>query len=124
MSISYPQPLKFHKKIAQLQIDLVRPKEEMEGDRKRVKEGCLFLSLAKPLGDTGRMDWANKINMKDKTIIGTTYFLVTKKNPRLRHIKAAAIDIRDMDSNKLYMTVLMYNRPTTRIYLLLSFCRK
>jgi hypothetical protein len=64
MSISYPQPLKFHKKIAQLQVDLVKPKEEMEGEKRRVKEGCLFLSLAKPLGDTGRMDWANKINMK------------------------------------------------------------
>lgn len=62
MTIKYPQPLKFHKKTAQLQVDLVRPKEDDNG---RIKSGCLFLSLAKALDDnSGRMDWDNKINMK------------------------------------------------------------
>ena len=61
MSTKYATPLKFHKKVAQLQIDLAKPKEE-EG---KTKEGCLFISLAKALDDnTGRMDWDNKINMK------------------------------------------------------------
>lgn len=65
MTIRYPQPLKFHKKTAQLQIDLVRPKEEEVDGRSRVKEGCLFLSLAKAKQDgSDRMDWDNKINMK------------------------------------------------------------
>lgn len=62
MTIKYPQPLKFHKKVAQLQVDLVRPKEDEGG---RLKDGCLFLSMAKAKGDdSGRMDWDNKINMK------------------------------------------------------------
>jgi hypothetical protein len=62
MTIKYPQPLKFHKKVAQLQVDLVRPKEDENG---RLKDGCLFLSVAKAKGDdSGRMDWDNKINMK------------------------------------------------------------
>lgn len=67
MTIQYPQPLKFHKKVAQLQIDLVRPKQEEGGaeGRARIKDGCLFLSMAKAKGDgSDRMDWANKINMK------------------------------------------------------------
>jgi len=66
MTIRYPQPLKFHKKIAQLQVDLVRPKEEeSEGNRPRIKDGCLFLALAKAKQDgSDRMDWENKINIK------------------------------------------------------------
>lgn len=62
MTIRYPQPLKFHKKTAQLQVDLVKPKEDDGG---RIKSGCLFLALAKAKGDgTEQMDWANKINIK------------------------------------------------------------
>lgn len=65
MTIKYPQPLKFHKKVAQLQIDLVRPKEEERDGKTRIKDGCLFLSLAKAKDDnSGYMDWDNKINMK------------------------------------------------------------
>ena len=66
MTITYPQPLKFHKKVAQLQADLVRPKEETdEQGKKRIKDGCIFLSLAKALGDnSGRMDWTNQLRMK------------------------------------------------------------
>ena len=65
MTIRFPQPLKFHKKVAQLQLDLVRPKEEEVDGRTRVKEGCLFLAIAKAKQDgSERMDWENKINMK------------------------------------------------------------
>ena len=65
MTITYPQPLKFHKKVAQLQVDLVQPKEEQDDQgKKRIKDGCIFLSLAKALGDSGRMDWTNQIRMK------------------------------------------------------------
>lgn len=64
--ITYPQALKFHKRTAQLQLDMNRPAEEVaENGKKRIKDGCLFLSLAKALGDdSGRMDWTNKLNMK------------------------------------------------------------
>lgn len=59
---NHPGALKFHKKSAQIQIDLVRRKEDDNG---RMKNGCLFLSLAKAKDDdSGRMDWENKINMK------------------------------------------------------------
>lgn len=61
-NIKYPQPLKFHKKKAQLQIDLKRPEEDDNG---RLKPGCLFLALAKAKEDgSDRMDWDNKINIK------------------------------------------------------------
>lgn len=62
MTIRYPQPLKFHKKSAQVQFDLVRPKEDESG---RTKAGCLFMALAKAKQDgSDRMDWDNKINIK------------------------------------------------------------
>jgi len=67
MGIQYPQAIKFHKKTAQLQFDLVRPKEEdnATNGRKRIKDGCIFLSLAKAKQDgSDRMDWDNKINLK------------------------------------------------------------
>lgn len=66
MTIRYPQPMKFHKKIAQLQVDLVRPKEEVSDNNKaRITEGCLLISIARALDDnSGKMDWANKILMK------------------------------------------------------------
>ena len=61
-TIKYPQPLKFHKKSAQLQVDLKRPEEDEGG---RTKPGCLFLALAKAKEDgSDRMDWDNKINIK------------------------------------------------------------
>lgn len=64
--IKYPQPIKFHKKSAQLQVDLARPKEEQTPEGKtRVNPGCVFFTLARALGDdSGRMDWQNKILMK------------------------------------------------------------
>ena len=64
--IKYPQSIKFHKKIAQLQVDLKRP-EEVEGDqgRLKIKDGCIFLTAAKQLNpDSDRMDWENKLLMK------------------------------------------------------------
>lgn len=62
MTIKYPQALKFHKKTAQLQVDLVKPKEDENG---RIKSGCLFMALAKAKADNpDRMDWDNKINIK------------------------------------------------------------
>jgi hypothetical protein len=65
MTIKYPQPIKFHKKTAQLQVDLARPKEEQQGDRTRVSTGCVFFTLARALDDnSGKMDWNNKILMK------------------------------------------------------------
>lgn len=62
----YPQPVKFHKKTAQLQVDLKPAREEQLPDGKvKVEEGCLFFSLAKALDDnSGKMDWNNKILMK------------------------------------------------------------
>ena len=62
----YPQPVKFHKKTAQLQVDLKPAKEvQIDGGRLKVEEGCLFFSLAKALDDnSGKMDWNNKILMK------------------------------------------------------------
>lgn len=64
--IMYPQPVKFHKKTAQLQVDLARPKEEQTPDGKtRVNTGCVFFTLAKALSDgSDRMDWNNKLLMK------------------------------------------------------------
>ena len=64
--IKYPQPVKFHKKSAQLQVDLSRPKEEQTQDGKtRATSGCVFFTIAKALGDgSDRMDWNNKILMK------------------------------------------------------------
>jgi len=62
----YPQPVKFHKKTAQLQIDLKPARENLdESGKTKVEEGCVFFSLAKALDDnSGKMDWNNKILMK------------------------------------------------------------
>jgi hypothetical protein len=63
----YPQPVKFHKKTAQFQVDL-KPAREIADEstgKLKVEEGCIFFSLAKALEDgSGRMDWNNKILMK------------------------------------------------------------
>jgi len=66
MTITYPQPIKFHKKVAQLQVDLIRPKEEKTPDGKsKISEGCLMLSIAREMGDgSGRMNWNDKILLK------------------------------------------------------------
>jgi hypothetical protein len=63
----YPQPLKIHKKVAQLQIDLKPARENLDAESGKVKveDGCVFFSLAKALDDkSGKMDWHNKILMK------------------------------------------------------------
>lgn len=63
--IKYPQPVKFHKKVAQLQVDLKRPEQEEIDGKLRINSGCLFFTLAKALDDnSGRMDWDSKILMK------------------------------------------------------------
>ncbi len=63
--IKYPQALKFHKKSAEMQLNLLRPKDVEEGEKVRTESGCIFLDIAKPKGDgTSHMDWANKITMK------------------------------------------------------------
>lgn len=63
--IKYPQPIKFHKKVAQLQLDLKRPEQKEEGGRTKITTGCVFFTLARALDDgSDRMDWDNKILMK------------------------------------------------------------
>jgi hypothetical protein len=64
--VTYPQNLKFHKKVAQLQIDLFKARdEETSAGKITSKEGAVFFAIAKSLGpDTDRMDWDNKITMK------------------------------------------------------------
>lgn len=61
-------------------MDLTKPKEEEQNGRTRIKDGCLFLSMAKPLGDTGRMDWNNKIIMKLDPIDITTIITGCRAN--------------------------------------------
>jgi hypothetical protein len=100
MTIKFPQPLKFHKKTAQLQIDLVRPKEEEVEGKVRVKDGCLFLSLAKAKEDgSDRMDWDNKINMKlDPVDIAEIVTKVRKNQPaKLFHKSEAAGSTTTLD---------------------------
>lgn len=63
----FPQAIKFHKKVAQLQIDLKPCSEKLDpaSGKTRVEEGCLFFSIAKAKTDgSDKMDWDNKINMK------------------------------------------------------------
>ena len=61
----YHFPLKFHKKITQLQVDLSKPKEVTLGDKVKKIEGCLFLSIVKAKTDgSDRMDWDNEIKIK------------------------------------------------------------
>ena len=63
--IKFPKTYRVHKKQAELQLSLSRPKDT-EVDGKTVSEaGCLFLEIAKPLGEgTNKMDWENKLTMK------------------------------------------------------------
>jgi hypothetical protein len=65
--VRYPQSLKIHKKLAELQINLLKAKDVEDPSTSKVKTeaGCLFLDIAKPLGNgSDRMDWENKITMK------------------------------------------------------------
>ena len=57
----YPEPVKFHKKTSQLQVQLKRPSVKDDGE---IVRGCMFFEIAKPKDGSDKMDWDNKINMK------------------------------------------------------------
>jgi len=62
---THPIPLKFHKKKVQLQVDYRPPYEEVDGERRSVVQGSIFLSVAKALDEAGsRMDWDGATFMK------------------------------------------------------------
>jgi len=61
MARVYPEPVKFHKKSSQLQVQLKRPSV---GDDGKILRGCMFFEIARAKEGTDRMDWDNKINMK------------------------------------------------------------
>lgn len=62
---THPIPLKFHKKKVQLQLDYRPPYEEVDGERRSVVQGSVFLSVARALDEAGsRMDWDGATFMK------------------------------------------------------------
>ena len=65
--ITYPRSVKIHKKSAELQFSLMRPKDikDETGKVKSSETGCIFLEIAKPKNDgTEYMDWDNGLRMK------------------------------------------------------------
>jgi threonine synthase len=61
MARVYPEPVKFHKRSSQLQVQLKRPSVS---DSNEIIRGCMFFEIANAKEGTDRMDWDNKINMK------------------------------------------------------------
>lgn len=61
MTRVYPEPVKFHKRSSQLQVQLKKPSVS---DTNEIMRGCMFFEIANAKEGTDRMDWDNKINMK------------------------------------------------------------
>lgn len=57
----YPEPVKFHKRTSQLQVQLKKPGTDNNG---QIVRGCMFFEIANAIEGSDKMDWNNKINMK------------------------------------------------------------
>lgn len=62
-TIKFPEPVKFYKKKAELQVKLKKPEV---ADGKITNDGCVFFEMANaiPNDPDGRIDWGTKIIMK------------------------------------------------------------
>ena len=85
----YSEPVKFHKKTAQMQIHIKKPSVKNE----QIERGAIFFEIARAKEGTDKMDWENKITMK----IGVTD--IGKILAGLKTINTQTIDIYHESQN-------------------------
>ena len=115
--IEYPQALKVHKKSAELQFQLAKPKKVDEGGRSVNKLGCVFLEVAKAKEDgSDRMDWENKITIAQQVLWGSfNSNWPTKRCCKNRFL----VHTRDLKKSRFFGAIDM-NRPFSEPFVILG----